>query len=87
MQLAGNVAQQVETWQTMVFRTLTEQNLIIEQMLDPYLFGNDISNFPVSWSDAQPVTWTDIEEQDPDSIEKYGNKKSQLISKKYLTYL
>ena len=59
----------------MVFRTLTEQNFIIEQMLDPTLFQNQ-SNFPIAWDNAMPVTWAEIEENDPESIEKYGRSNN-----------
>ena len=46
----------------MVFRAVIESNNLIEEMLDPTLFGGDMENFPIVWDNAQPVTMSEAYE-------------------------
>ena len=57
--LAGRTAQQVEVWESTVFRSLIQFNLMIEQMMEPTYFGGDINNFPLTWDNVQAMTTND----------------------------
>lgn len=70
MALASRAAEQVEVWQLMVFRSLLQQTLVIEQMLEPTYFENNFDNFPITWDNATPVTFADVKATDPSSISK-----------------
>ena len=44
----------------MIFRTLATQSLIIEEMLDPTLFENNLDNYPLTWDDVQPKVFSQV---------------------------
>ena len=47
--LSVNVASQVEQWQKIVFEDLEKQTIIVNEMINPTYFENDLSNFPIDW--------------------------------------
>ena len=60
MQIAANVAEQVNQFEEELNRYLLQEVLIIEQMLDPTLYSNDIENYPLDWSSAEALTFKEI---------------------------
>ena len=60
MQIAANVAEQVNQFEEDLNRYMLQEVLIIEQMLDPTLYSNNITNYPLDWSSADALTFKEI---------------------------
>ena len=48
----------------MIFRTLATNTLIIEEMLQPTLFENNLENYPLTWENVQPMTFSNVLPED-----------------------
>lgn len=60
MAAANRAAEQVEVWQEMVYRTMLQQSVVIEQMLEPSDFQNDQDNYPLSHEHVIAMNWNEI---------------------------
>lgn len=60
MALAGRTAEQVDVWKELVFRSLLKQTLVIEQMLEPTLFENNLDNYPLVWDHVETITFEEV---------------------------
>ena len=47
---------------------MNAQRAIIEQMIDPTLFGDDLSNVPITWENTEAYTFDEVTQNDPDAI-------------------
>ena len=57
MSTAARAAEQVEIWQHVMYRSLEQHSLMIEQMLDPTYFDQDLSNYPLNWDSVNAMNW------------------------------
>ena len=51
-----------------MFEDLEKQTIIIDEMINPTFFENDLSNFPITWDQVKTWTYDEVIELDPDSI-------------------
>ena len=88
MDLAERAAEQVSLWEKLIFRTLIQQALIIEQMLEPSYFQDDITTYPLEWDQAINYDWQELE-ADPDAIETvyWDDRVGYWITTKYVSHV
>ena len=47
-------------WQQMVFRTILQQTQVVEQMLEPDQFEDDLENFPIAFEKIKAMNFNEI---------------------------
>ena len=71
----------------MIFRSLIQQNLVIEEMLEPEMFGNDLNNFPLTWDSVKVFSWEEcLQNNDCEDTVVFNEYSGIFLTPEHVTF-